>query len=75
MITDYINRLGLNLAPTPKNDPKQLGLVKCLVRRPFIIAAEGDQNGWLLPIGVEIKLPRREALHLQGLGKVQILEV
>ena len=63
MITDYINRLGLNLAPTP-NAP-----VKVLVRRPFFV------GGREVRIGDEIKLPRHDAISLQAIGKVQILEV
>ena len=69
MITDYINRMGVNLAPTPKNDPKQLAPVKCLVRRPFYVAGEEVR------IGEQIQLPRHDAVSLQALGKVKILEV
>ena len=69
MITDYINRMGLNLAPTPKNDPKLLAAVKVLVRRPFYV------GGQEVRIGEEIKLQRHDAISMQALGRVQILEV
>ena len=69
MITDYINRFGVNLAPTPKNDPKLLAPVKCLVRRPFWVA------GQLVAIGSEIKLARHDAQSLAAIGKVKILEI
>ena len=69
MITDHINRMGLDLAPTPRNDPKLLAPVKVLVRRPFFV------GGREVRIGDEIKLPRHDAISLQAIGKVQILEV
>ena len=66
MITDYTNRFGVNLAPTPKNDPKLLALVWCVVLRPFFVA------GKEVKINDKVKLPLHDAESLRALGKVQI---
>lgn len=67
MITDYINRFGVDLGPTPKNDPKLLEPVKVRVRRPFWVGGKEAK------IGDQVKLARHDALSLQAIGKVEIL--
>lgn len=67
-IMDYRDRPLVDLAPTPKNDPKLLAPVNVRVRRPFYVGGQEAR------IGDEIKLPRHDAVSLQAIGKVEILE-
>jgi hypothetical protein len=68
VITDYTNRFGVNLAPTPKNDPKLLAPVKVRVRWPFSVAGRRVEPDQVL------ELPRFDAESMRALGRVQIIE-
>lgn len=68
MITDYSNRFGFSgPAPTPRNDPKLLELVRCRVLRAFCVA------GKRVEVDQVVELPQHDARSLAAIGKLKIL--